>query len=103
MPAPRGRPHASSSKNRWSARVMRESDALDLREGLFKGTPRQIARGLKESAERSRRRKGSPYRSAMSMLTFFINRAGKGLTPARRRRLEQAKVELRKAFGRPPR
>jgi hypothetical protein len=75
--------------------VTRESDALDLEHGVFTGSPTTIARSLKRSAERSRRRKSSPYRSAMSMLTFYINRAGNSLTPTRRRKLEKAKDELR--------
>ncbi len=85
---------------RWSGRVTRESDALTLEEGVFtKGSAKAIARSLKRSAERSRRRKSSPYRSAMSMLTFFINRAGKGLSKARKRKLEAAKDELRALYG----
>lgn len=77
------------------------SDALDLKEGVFKlRSPHAIAASLKRSAERSRRRKADPYRSAMSMLTFFINRAGKGLTARRRAILERAKDELRSLFGR---
>lgn len=87
--------------DRWSAEVTRHSDALDLEEGVFtKRSPRQIALSLKRSAERSTRRKSSPYRSAMSMLTFQINRAGKGMSAGRRRILEDAKGELRKVFGR---
>lgn len=87
--------------DRWSAEVTRNSDALDLEEGVFtKRSPRQIALSLKRSAERSNRRKSSPYRSAMSMLTFQINRAGKGMSAGRRRILEDAKDELRKVFGR---
>jgi hypothetical protein len=86
---------------RWSARVTRESDALDLKRGIFASKdPKRIAASLKRSAEHSRRRKASPYRSALSMLTFYINRAGKNLPAARRRVLQQAKVELRKKFGR---
>lgn len=86
---------------RWSARVTRESDALDLDEGVFTGaSPKRIAASLKRSAERSRRRKSDPYRSAMSMLSFYINRAGKGLPAAQRQVLEHAKVELRRQFGR---
>jgi hypothetical protein len=86
---------------KWSARVTRHSDALDLQTGVFKlRSAQQIARSLKKSAEASRRRKGSPFQSAMSMLNFEINRAGKSLPPARRRMLDQAKGELRKAFGR---
>ena len=92
---------ARSGTARWSAEVTKHSDALDLEEGVFKKrSPRQIALSLKRSAERSKRRKGTPYQSAMSMLTFEINRAGKGLPAGRRRILEDAKEELRKAFGR---
>lgn len=86
---------------RWSGRVTRESDALDLDSGVFKRGPRAIARSLKRSAERSRRRKSAPFRSAMSMLTFYVNRAGKGLSASRRRALESAKGELRKLFHKP--
>lgn len=90
-----------ASPRRWSQRVTRESDALDLRRGVFTlGSPKQIAASLKRSAEQSSRRKASAYRSALSMLTFYINRAGKNLPKARRTRLERAKVELRRAFGR---
>jgi hypothetical protein len=89
------------SSRRWSARVTRESDALDLDSGVFKGrSPRTIAASLKRSAERSRRRKSDPYRSAMSMLVFYINRAGKNLPTGRKRILEKAKDELREQFGR---
>jgi hypothetical protein len=90
-----------TSGRRWSARVTRESDALDLEKGVFSGRdPKRIASSLKRSAERSHRRKSDPYRSALSMLTFYINRAGRNLPAARRRKLQQAKVELRKQFGR---
>jgi hypothetical protein len=86
---------------RWSARVTRESNALDLDRGLFTwDDPKRIARSLKRSAERSRRRKADPYRSAMSMLTFYVNRAGAKLPQTRRRVLERAKAELKHAFGR---
>jgi len=86
---------------RWSARVTRESDVLDLPHGVFtRRNPREIASSLKRSAERSRRRKTNPYRSALSMLTFYINRAGKNLPSGRRKTLERAKAELRKQFGR---
>lgn len=78
---------------------MKRSDALDLETGVFKGTPRQIAASLKRSAVKSKRKKGTPYQSAMSMLTFHINRGGKGIGAAQRRRLEQAKDELRRLFG----
>jgi hypothetical protein len=86
---------------RWSARVTRESDALDLQHGVFTGRgPKKIAASLKRSAERSRRRKSNAYRSALSMLIFYINRAGKNLPAGRRKTLQRAKGELRKQFGR---
>jgi hypothetical protein len=85
---------------RWSAEVTKHSDALDLKKEVFKGSPKQIARSLKRSAERSHRRKSSPYRSAMSMLTFYINRGGSNLSASRRRTLEAAKGELRALFDR---
>ena len=88
-------------RRRWSRRVTETSNALDLEPGVFTRDPRSIARSLKRSAERSRRRKSSPFQSAMSMLNFEINRAGKNLTPARRRVLNNAKKELRKLFDRP--
>jgi hypothetical protein len=85
----------------WSGRVTRESNALDLQAGVFRlDDPKRIAASLKRSAERSHRRKAEPYRSALSMLVFYINRAGKNLPARRRRTLEQAKIELRKQFGR---
>ena len=88
---------------RWSARVMRTSDALDLEHGVFtKRSPRAVARSLKRSAEHSRRRKSAPFRSAMSMLNFHINRGGKGLSRSQRKVLEAAKGELRKLYGRKP-
>ena len=90
-----------SSPKRWSQRVTRESDALDLKHGVFKQTSvKKIAASLKRSAERSKRRKSGAYRSALSMLTFYINRAGKGLPKTQRERLERAKVELKREFGR---
>ena len=90
-----------SAGRRWSARVTKESDALDLQGGVFKlRDPKRIAASLKRSAERSHRRKSNPYRSALSMLTFYINRAGKNLPSGRRKTLQRAKVELRKQFGR---
>jgi hypothetical protein len=89
--------------HRWSADVTETSDALDLEGDVFKQRdPRRIARSLKRSALASRRRKSSPYRSAMSMLTFYINRAGANLGPRQRRVLERAKNELRALFGRKP-
>jgi len=85
----------------WSGRVTRESDALDLDKGVFSlSDPKRIAASLKRSAERSRRRKSPPYRSALSMLVFYINRAGKKLPATRRRTLERAKTELKRQFGR---
>jgi Protein of unknown function (DUF3175) len=88
---------------RWSGRVTKESNALDLTRGVFNlKDPKKIAASLKRSAQRSRRRKADPYRSAMSMLNFYINRAGKNLPTARRRTLQRAKNELRKQFGRDP-
>ncbi|MCC7251785.1 DUF3175 domain-containing protein [Hyphomicrobium sp.] len=90
-----------ASKRKWSADVTRRSDALDLETGVFaQQRPDEIARSLKRSAERSTRRKSEPYRSAMSMLTFYINRAGSSLSRRRLHILERAKGELRKAFGR---
>ena len=86
---------------RWSARVTKRSNALDLEPKVFRSrSPRQIALSLKRSAERSKRRKAKPYQSAMSMLNFYINRAGKNLPKSRKRTLERAKDELREVFGR---
>ena len=86
---------------RWSARVTQRSNALDLQGNIFKSTnPRGIALSLKRSAEASKRRKGTPYQSAMSMLNFYINRAGKNLPQKQKRVLQRAKDELRGAFGR---
>lgn len=88
-----------SRKRRWSQRVTETSDALDLRHGVFAlDDPKKIAASLKRSAELSHRRKSDPYRSAMSMLTFYINRAGKKLPAARRRKLDRAKQDLRALF-----
>jgi hypothetical protein len=93
---------ATGTKDRrWSQRVTETSNALDLEPGVFRlDDPRAIARSLKRSAERSRRRKTDAFRSAMSMLTFYINRAGRHLPPTRRIVLERAKRELRAVFGR---
>jgi hypothetical protein len=86
---------------KWSAEVTEHSDALDLERDIFKSNdPKKIARSLKASAEHSHRRKATPYRSAMSMLTFYINRAGKNLSAEERKTLEAAKPELRALFGR---
>jgi len=85
---------------RWSRHVTEHSDALTLEKGVFTSRdPKRIAASLKRSAETSRRRKASPYRSALSMLTFYINRAGKSLPASRRKNLMRAKEELRKQFG----
>lgn len=85
---------------KWSQSVTENSDAMDLEPDVFKlDDPKKIAASLKRSAERSHRRKSAPYRSAMSMLTFYVNRAGHNLPAKRRRILERAKDELRKAFG----
>jgi len=90
-----------SSPKRWSQRVTEESDALDLKRGVFKLTSaKKIAASLKRSAEHSSRRKTGAYRSALSMLTFYINRAGKTLPKAQRDRLQRAKTELKHQFGR---
>ncbi len=91
----------SRRKNRWSADVTAHSDALDLEPKVFeKESAGDIAASLKRSAESSDRRKASPFRSAMSMLTFYMNRAGRNLSPERKRTLEAAKEKLRKLFGR---
>jgi len=91
----------SGVARRWSGRVTRESNALDLEEGVFTwDDPKRIAASLKRSAEASRRRRSSPFRSAMSMLVFYINRAGSNLGRDRLRILEQAKEELRRLYGR---
>ena len=92
---------ARKAKKYWSARVTRESDALDLEHHAFTfRSPRRIALSLKRSAEQSRRRKAGPYQSAMSMLNFYVNRAGKNLPASRKRVLNQAKGELRRLFHR---
>lgn len=87
-------------KKLWSKEVTEKSNALDLEPKVFTKKPKEIAQSLKRSAEISTRRKSSPFRSAMSMLTFYQNRAGKNLSPARKIALEKAKIELRKLFGR---
>jgi len=91
----------TSSSKQWSAQVTHESHALELEEGVFTwDDPKRIARSLKASAEASTARKASPYRSAMSMLVFYMNRAGRNLDDSRRRVLEQAKDELRALYDR---
>jgi hypothetical protein len=98
----RRKPHkAGRPSAKWSAQVTRNSNALDLEPNVFtKKSPGAIAQSLKRSAEASDRRKASPYQSAMSMLSFYINRAGKKLSEAQLGVLERAKGALRKAFGR---
>ncbi|WP_129648789.1 DUF3175 domain-containing protein [Peristeroidobacter agariperforans] len=94
---------ATARRKRWSQRVTQTSDALTLEEGVFtRASSRGIALSLKRSADRSHKRKSSPYRSAMSMLTFYGNRAGKTLPAASKRKLEDAKEELRKLYGKTP-
>jgi len=88
------------SNRRWSRRVTERSNALDLEKRAFSRSPIEIARSLKRSADRSGRRKSSPFRSAMSMLTFYENRAGRSLPASRKRALRKAKDELRKLYGR---
>ena len=92
---------SKAGKRQWSAEVTKHSDALDLEHDVFRSKdPRKIGCSLKHSAEQSKRRKGTPYPSAMSMLNFYINRAGKNLPMTRKRVLEHAKDELREVFGR---
>jgi hypothetical protein len=104
MPEPARSRRGAAPARRWSQRVTETSNALDLESGVFAlDDPRRIARSLARSARRSRRRKADPFRSAMSMLTFYINRAGRQLPAARREVLDAAKDELRELFGRPAR
>jgi hypothetical protein len=105
--SPRRRPPgprpAKGGGRRWSRRATEESHALALEDRVFSRPPTEIARSLKRSAERSKARKSSPFRSAMSMLTFYQNRAGKKLPESRKRAIRSAKAELRRLFGRPAR
>jgi hypothetical protein len=95
------RPAARSRTRYWSGGVTKHSNALDLQTRIFTGaSPRTIAASLKQSAESSKRRKGTPYQSAMSMLNFYINRAGRTLSARQKKVLERAKSELRRLFGR---
>ena len=95
---------AEKPRKDWSQQVSETGNALDLEPGVFAlDDPRRIAESLRRSAERSTRRKATPFRSAMSMLVFYINRAGSQLDPEQRARLEQAKDELRALYGRPRR
>lgn len=92
---------ATEHKEKWSAGVTDHSDALDLEDKVFeKHDPKEIAASLKRSAEHSHRRKAEPFQSAMSMLNFYINRAGRNLPDKQKKVLEDAKDELRVAFGR---
>lgn len=97
---PSKKPAKRAPTKRWSGRVTRQSNALDLDRGVFTWKdPRRIAKSLKHSAEHSHRRKADPYRSALSMLVFYMNRAGRNLPQSRRKILERAKSELRGLFG----
>ncbi|MBY4800670.1 DUF3175 domain-containing protein [Burkholderia cepacia] len=99
----RARSADSAHRKRWSGEVTQRSDALDIEPDIFKSDdPAAIAASLKRSAEHSRRRKASPFQSAMSMLNFYVNRAGRNLPKTRRTTLERAKRKLREAFGRKP-
>ncbi|CAB3965969.1 hypothetical protein BCO9919_02062 [Burkholderia cenocepacia] len=99
----RARGNDPHHRKRWSADVTQNSDALDIEPNIFKSDdPAAIAASLKHSAEHSRRRHGSPFQSAMSMLNFYVNRAGRNLPKTRRATLERAKRKLREAFGRKP-
>jgi hypothetical protein len=99
--AKRGTRKRATNAHRWSGDVTAHSNALDLDKSVFTWKdPKKIARSLKHSAEESHRRKSDPYRSAMSMLTFYINRAGENLSATQRKVLERAKDELRREFGR---
>lgn len=89
----------SAKKILWVKKVQETSNAMDLEPGVFTREPKEIAKSLKRSVLASDRTKGTKYQSAMSMLNFYINRAGKKLKPQDRKRLEKAKVELKKIFG----
>ncbi|MGI4812397.1 MAG: DUF3175 domain-containing protein [Janthinobacterium lividum] len=94
--------HGKATRGKWSNAVTQQSDALDLESAVFKSKdPTRVAKSLKSSAEKSKRRKGSPLQSAMSMLNFYINRAGKNLPKDQKSVLQKAKVRLRQLFGRP--
>jgi Protein of unknown function (DUF3175) len=96
------KPAPKTSPRKWSAKVTETSDAMDVEKDVFKSdSPKRIATSVKRSAERSHRCKSSPFRSAMSMLNFYINRAGQNLSASHRRVLEAAKDQLRRLFHRP--
>jgi hypothetical protein len=98
-----GAKSSTQGAGRWSHHVMETSDAMDIQKDIFKsGTAQEIADSLKKSSTHSKRRKGTPFQSAMSMLNFYVNRAGRNLPKSRRTTLEQAKRKLREAFGRAP-
>lgn len=100
LPVSRGSDRRGMKKKYWSGKVTRESNALDLEAGVFTWKdPKRIGLSLKQSALESGRRKAAPFQSAMSMLNFYINRAGKNLPAGRKKVLERAKVELRRLFG----
>jgi hypothetical protein len=100
--ATKAKPAKKRASRKWSARVTQTSDALTLDQGVFtRGDPKSIARSLKRSADRSKRRKSTPFQSAMSMLTFYVNRAGKDLPARQKQKLIRAKDELRALYGRP--
>lgn len=94
-------PKKTGRRRTWVRKVQETSNAMDLPRGIFKRPPDAIARSLKRSVETSRRTKGTKFQSAMSMLNLYVNRAGHSLTASDRRRLERAKSELRRVFGRP--
>ena len=98
-----GKGGGADSSSKWSHHVMETSDAMDIEHDIFRtGSAESIAQSLKRSSTKSRRRKGTPFQSAMSMLNFYINRAGRNLPKTRRQTLQQAKRKLREAFGREP-
>ncbi len=97
----KARKKKTTGSKKWSKKVTEKSNALDLEEGVFTLGPKQMAQSLKRSADKATRRKTSPFRSAMSMLTFYQNRAGKNLSAAQKKVLQLAKNELRKLYGRP--
>jgi hypothetical protein len=100
MPTPKKAVRKIANPHRWSHQVMETSDALDLEADIFKSSSaKRIAASLKHSAESSKRRKGTPFQSAMSMLNFYINRAGHNLPDRQKRILTHAKTELRRLFG----
>jgi hypothetical protein len=104
MPAKTQKSRSKKTAKRWSKRVTEKSNALDLEKSVFKkGGPREIAKSLKRSAEHSHRRKSQPFRSAMSMLSFYINRAGENLPKSEKEKLDKAKGELRDLYHRPGR